>query len=224
MRLLLIEDNKVSGGDLSSQLKPHNYFIDMAFTHTAGLKLASSNVYHLLLIKYNSLCLHLISSIRQSGIITPILVYGSTCTAHEIYKIIDHGANDFLEWPFKIEDLLIRFKVMSKKFVVSQDHLIYGDLSFQYSKKMLTTKSHDIRLTKKEADLLHYLIINQKIIVSKAQLMNQLWRHQRELNDNNIEVHISTLRKKIKQLQSQVSIINKRHIGYFLVFNKPRTK
>lgn len=218
MRLLLIETNQTICRQLSESLRKHRHLIDMAFTSKAGLRLATENLYQVILVKYNSLSPSLIERIRKNGIITPILVIGKFPTNHAMHEIIDCGANDILGQPYTLDDLLIRLKIVARKHHGHVEALVFGDIEFFYQRNLIMVANSKELLTKKEAELLNVLMINRKMIVSKGQIIDSVWENHHDVKDNSVEVQISSLRKKLRSLASGVSIQSKRYLGYYLTY------
>ena len=127
------------------------------------------------------------------------------------------GADYYLTKPFENEELVATLHaIMRRKTDFVPENVTFGDLTLSPSSCELTCGAKSIKLNAKEFELMRYLMINGKNILSKETLINKIWGYDSDAGDNNVEAYISFLRKKLTALKSRVSIAVVRKVGYHL--------
>lgn len=220
MRILIIEKDKQLAILMKEALHELNTVVDLVFNPKAGIEQASMNIYHCIFVSYDFLDMNgtvIIRNIRRNGSITPIIATGSNLNSQKVNEGLIAGFNDFIPKPFSSKTLILRFRITMNNFHVDTvDFYKVGDIEFYPSSHKLMSDEDEIRLTKKESELLKLLVINQRIPMSKAQIIDHLWTNEATFNENNIEVHISNLRKKLKENDLNINIETVRNAGYSL--------
>jgi DNA-binding response OmpR family regulator len=130
---------------------------------------------------------------------------------------LDSGADDYLTKPFVPDELLARIRALTRRQgEVVMNELSFSDLTLNISMYMLQKDGKSIHLGLKEFEVMRLLITNPSIVVSKDDMISKIWGMESDAEDNNVEVYISFLRKKLQYLGSKVTISTQRKIGYFL--------
>ncbi len=149
--------------------------------------------------------------IRESDSLPVIML---TALREEDDKIsgFEGGADDYLTKPFSVRELLVRIKALLKRSGVlsTDDHFVLGDMVITLSLRQVKIKDEIIQLTPKEFDVLIYLINNQKIALSREQILDRIWGYAFEGDDRVVDTTIKRLRQKIKEDYIQTV----RGIGY----------
>lgn len=163
--------------------------------------------------------LDLLAGLRKNGCDTPALFLTALSDTTDKVTGLDVGADDYMTKPFQPEELLARVRALTRrKGEVILECLTLGDLSLDldtHSLNCVIEGNHkDIRLSETEFDVLLMLMRNQGQVISKEQLLTQVWGYDSYVEDNNVEAYISFIRKKMKYLNSRVAIETVRGVGY----------
>ena len=225
MRILLVEDEKHLAEAIAQILKKQNYTVDMVHDGDSGYDYGISDIYDLIILdimlpKMNGL--EVLKAWRKEGLATPVLLLTAKSEISDRVKGLDTGADDYLPKPFATEELMARIRALSRRKgeVITNDELVCGDIQLSAQTLMLKKADREIKLTLKECELLEFLILRKGMIASKELIIEKLWGYDSEAEDNNVEVYISFLRKKLSFLQSEVSITTTRGVGYAMDTNK----
>ena len=144
---------------------------------------------------------------------TPVLMLTARDESEDEIFGFEIGADDYVTKPFNNKILLARIKALLKKTNVITDNVIkLGDITINDISHSVTNKDEEIELSPKEYDLLMYLVRNNKIVLSREKLLNEVWGYDFLGDDRTIDTHIKNLRKKI----GRGSIKTIRGIGYKL--------
>ena len=131
---------------------------------------------------------------------------------------LDCGADYYLTKPFEPKELLACIRALTRRQpeLRQTDALEYGDLRLEKTSFTLSCGDRSVRLSRKEFDMMEMLMLNRKMVITKEKLLLKVWGYESDAEDNNVEVYISFLRKKLAYLESEVSIGTVRKVGYFL--------
>ena len=219
MKLLIVEDNQRIAESLKKGFEQENFIVDIALDGEEGLDLVLTDMYDLivldLMLPYKSgeeVC----QAIRKSGKQIPIIILTAKDTNEDIIKLLNSGADDYLTKPFSFQVLLARVKALLRRpNNIQLDKILkISDLEINLDTYTVTRTKQQIELTKKEYQLLEYLIENQEKILSKAQIQDKLWGYDEPVTDNTIEVFIKNIRNKIDKNHSKKLIKTVRGYGY----------
>jgi DNA-binding response OmpR family regulator len=131
---------------------------------------------------------------------------------------LDSGADYYLTKPFDKTELLACIRALTRRQpeLRDTDALRCGDLLLEKSSFTLRCGERSVRLSRKEFDMLELLILNQKLVITKENLLVKVWGYESDAEDNNVEVYISFLRRKLEHLHSTAKIRTIRMVGYCL--------
>jgi len=155
--------------------------------------------------------------LRREGIQAPILMLTARSTIPDKVTGLNGGADDYMTKPFDTEELIARVNALTRRIgeVVVND-LRYEDLILDVQSAVLRCGVESVQLSRKEFEVMKTFLYHPSMTVTKDALISGVWGIESEATDNNVEVYISFLRKKLKYLKSRVSIRNLQKIGYRL--------
>ena len=157
-----------------------------------------------------------IREIRRYSVV-PILILSAKSEDLDKIMGLTLGADDYLTKPFSFDELEARVRSLTRrKFKQEDPLLVCGDLSFDTLSRTAKAKGQVLKLTRKEAGILEYLLLHQGSIVSQEDLISHIWDENVDPFSNSIRVHMSSLRKKIRQVLQTDPIRNKIGQGYVL--------
>jgi len=219
MKVLLVEDEKKLIGALRFLFKKNNINIDTAEDGEEGLIFAQKDIYDVIILdimlpKISGL--EILKNMRKEKNNTPVLMLTAKDTIEDRVKGLDLGADDYLVKPFAIEELLARVRSLSRRknkdFL--GDFIEYIDLIYDEKNLALTVNSRKFNLTKKEGELMGMLIRRPGQVFTREQIIDRLWGLETDVSENNIEIYIHHLRKKLKSSKTEIKTV--RGIGYSL--------
>jgi DNA-binding response OmpR family regulator len=131
---------------------------------------------------------------------------------------LDQGADYYLTKPFEPRELLACIRALTRRQpdLRNTDALEYGDLRLDKGSFTLSCGERSLHLSRKEFDLLELLMLNREMVITKETLLLKIWGYESDAEDNNVEVYVSFLRKKLEHLHSRVKIKTIRMVGYCL--------
>jgi len=221
MKVLLIEDEKQLSEALIQVLKKNKYDVDGVYNGEDGLDCALTGIYDVIILdimlpKLNGL--EVLKEIREANISTPVIMLTAKGEISDRVKGLDSGADDYLSKPFSTDELLARLRALTRRKgeVINDDKLSFKDFSLNLSTYMLEGKKNNVKLTLKELAILKYFLLKPERVVVKEDLIVKVWGYDSDAENNNIEVYISFLRKKLQYIGSTAKISTIRGVGYKL--------
>lgn len=221
VRVLIVEDEVRLAATLAELLRRHGYTADTCHNGIDGLDSAVSGIYDLLILDAMLPGMDgfsLLRRLREGGSALPVLMLTARSEVADRVRGLDSGADYYLTKPFEPEELLACIRSLLRRGgdVQKEDILSFGDLRLEQGTFLLTCAERSVRLSRREYDLMELLMRNGKVIVTKEQILLKVWGYDSDAEDNNVEVYISFLRRKLTHLHSQVQIKTMRLVGYCL--------
>ncbi len=220
MRILIVEDEKRLAQTLGDLLEAHNYTADLSYDGESGLDNALTGIYDAVILdvmlpKRNGF--EIVRAMRSEGVKTPVLMLTARTQTDDKVQGLDAGADYYLTKPFHTQELLACIRAITRRENEVEDNAIsFGDLRLDLSSCQLICGGKSVRLSRKEFELMAKLMANGTHVVTKETLLLSVWGYDSNAEDNNVEVYISFLRKKLRHIKSSVSIKTLRMIGYRL--------
>lgn len=218
MRILVVEDDPDIRGALTSCLTTACFAVDASGTAEEALYLAQLNDYDLIVTDYilpEGSGLDLCRNLRAEGSSIPILVLSVKSSIPDKVLLLEQGADDYLTKPFSYEEIVARVHALLRRPAKMQSALISeGDIVIDSTRQVVTCRSKDVYLTRKEFTLLEYLAQRKGTVVTRAMLIEHVWNMNRDLFSNTIEAHILNLRRKLASQSKQKFIYTVPGRGY----------
>ena len=221
MRVLVIEDEVRLAATLQDLLELNGYTADVCHDGEAGLDNALTAIYDVILLDVMLPKLDgftVLRRLRAEGNATPVLMLTARSETSDKVTGLDSGEDYYLTKPFDPKELLACVRALTRRQpeLRESDRLTCGDLRLEQSSFTLYCGERSVRLSRKEYDMLELLMLNQKMVITKEKLLLKVWGYESDAEDNNVEVYISFLRKKLDYLHSGVKIRTIRMVGYCL--------
>ena len=220
MRVLIVEDERRLAEALGQIMAEQRYQADVVYDGADGLDYALTGQYDVIILDVMLPKLdgfEVASRLRHAHVSTPILMLTARDEMPDKIAGLDHGADDYMTKPFDIGELLARVRALTRRQgEVIGEQLADGDLTLELSTRCLRCESKSVRLGFKEFDVLRQLMVHPRSVVPKEDIIARVWGLESDAEDNNVEVYISFLRKKLIFLESTVSIGTVRKVGYYL--------
>ena len=220
MRVLIVEDERRLAEALGQIMAEQRYQTDVVYDGADGLDYALTEQYDVIVLDVMLPKLdgfEVASRLRHAHVSTPILMLTARDEMPDKIAGLDHGADDYMTKPFDIGELLARVRALTRRQgEVIGEQLAAGDLILDLSTRCLRQGDKSVRLGFKEFDVLRQLMVHPRAVVPKENIIARVWGLDSDAEDNNVEVYISFLRKKLTFLESNVSIGTVRKVGYYL--------
>ena len=230
-KILIIEDDQSIRDGLTSLLLSSNYLpLTLEMDQITVDKIKESKP-DLILLDINLPEINGRDFIRQirKDLNTPIIMVTSQNTEMDEALSISYGADDFITKPYNPTILLLRITAILRRANSISDTMIYRNLQVDFKKGAISkinpnsrnistdySKKQTIELTKNELLIFRTLLFNQERIVSRNELMTELWDNCEYINDNALTVNISRLRDKLEKLGEKDTIETRKGLGYIL--------
>lgn len=215
-KILLIEDEDNIRKIIAYDLSKAGYEVIEACDGKEGLALGLQDEYDLMIIDWMLPFLdgvELVKRFRSKNIESIFMMLTAKDSEEDIVEAFEAGADDYMSKPFSPKELLARINAHLKR-VRKKDGKNFMDIELDNSKRKVKVSGKDLVLTKKEYDLLEYFIINNNIVLSRDQILNDLWGFDYDGDTRIVDVHTFKLRNKLKC--SKAKIASSRGVGYIL--------
>lgn len=159
----------------------------------------------------------LVRRLRAVGNSTPVIFLTARDDIEDRVCGLDIGADDYLVKPFAFDELLARIRVVLRKHSGGRTSVLtVGDLEVDTAARKVRRAGREINLSAKEYELLHYLLLNKGIVLSREKIENHIWNYDYDGGTNVVDVYIRYLRKKLDDGFDKKLIHTVRGMGYVL--------
>lgn len=223
MRILVIEDESTLNKNISEALSSESFVVESVFDGFLAERLLRKESFDCIVMDINlpkkngyDLC----KEFRTYNTHTPILMLTAFDELEDKIKGFDSGADDYLTKPFFMKELILRINSLIKRSQNNessfQEIITALDISIHVAQKKVTRQNQEISLTPREYQILVMLCKNPGEIISKNELIKEIWGTSMDVNTNTIEVYLNFLRNKIDKPFGKNSIKTKIGYGYYL--------
>lgn len=229
MKILIIEDEYNLADAISSMLKKEKYLVTITTDGNEGLDEALSDIYDLIILDVMLPGLdgfEILKEIRKEEIKSKVLMLTAKSNIEDKLIGLNNGADDYLTKPFHMDELLARVNIQLRKDRVKDNNLTMGDINLDINSLNLINinTKETINIIGKEFQLLEMFMSNPNQILDKEQVFSKIWGYESEVELNTLEAYISFLRKKLKLINSKVTIKAVRNVGYKLEVENEKVK
>ena len=220
MRILLAEDERELSRALVAILEHAGYVVDAALDGEEALYDLDINDYDIAILdimmpKVDGLAV--LKTIREKGLVLPVLTLTAKSEIRDRVAGLDAGANDYLTKPFAASELLARIRVLTRTTpTVAKRELRFGDISIDERASQLVCGDERIDLTAREFQMMEMLVTAKGSKLSTDAFMRKVWGSLSDVETSVVWVNLSNLRKKLARVGSSVCISALRNVGYFL--------
>lgn len=219
-RILVIEDDEDIVDVLRRTLRAEGYEVRAAEDGESGLRVSNEFVPDLVILDLglpDMDGLEVCTSLREGDSDVPILMLTAREGTENRVTGLDSGADDYLEKPYKREELLARIRALLRRRPPRGSAMItVGDLRLNPDSQEALRGDREVELTKREFELLEYLMRNQRLVISRERLLEEVWGYDPLDETNTIDVFISNLRRKLEEGGEPRILHTKRGAGYVI--------
>ncbi len=222
MQILLIEDEPKTLAFIRKGLEENGYAVDTAADGQEGLRLAMANAYQIIIsdivlpgMSGITLCRQLRNLQNQ----TPLLMLTALGGVGHVVEGLDSGADDYLVKPFEFQELLARIRTLTKRGASASQPaplLVLADLELNIQSRSARRGGKDIPLTAREYALLEFMLRNKERVLSRQEIVREVWGLDFDTGTNMVEVYINYLRRKIDKDFSEKLIHTQFGLGYVM--------
>lgn len=221
MNILIIEDEYSLADAVAERLKNEKFNVCIKTNGEEGEDEALTGNYDLILLDVmlpGKNGFEILRYLRQEKIKTPIIMLTAKSEIDDKINALENGADDYVTKPFSTRELMARIKAVLKRTNNIEDTncLEFSDLKLDLKKAKLKCNDNEIQISGKELELLEQLLLNKNQIISREKLLERIWGYESDTEYNNVEVYITFIRRKLKLIDSKVTIKAVRGIGYKL--------
>ena len=220
MRILVIEDEPELLQDISKGLILKGYAVDQADNGEIGCQMAIDEEYDLIVLDLNLPGMDgfsILKELRKERPQTKVLILSANSELDSKLSGFELGASDYLTKPFHFAELEARIRVLlNRKFIQQSSCLTYQGISLNTLNRTIEINGAPVSLTTKEFSILEYFLLNQGRLITQQELIDHVWNGDADPFSSSIRVHLSALRKKLKNALGHDPIQTKIGEGYRL--------
>lgn len=222
MRILLAEDDENLNETLVYGLTRAGFDVDTCFDGEDALFYGEQDIYDVILL--DRMLPHMegsevLTTLRQKGICTPIILITALGMLSDKVEGLDLGADDYLVKPFALEELLARIRCVIRRprQIVDEEAVSLADITWHAAENRLTGPTGSCTLSKRETALLEAFLKSDGATLSRSILLLKVWGPDSDVEEGNLDNYIHFLRRRLKTVGSSLTIKTVRGIGYTMV-------
>ena len=220
MKVLIVEDERALADALEHIVRRAGYAADAVYNGTDALAQAMEGDYDVIVLDVmlpDMDGFQIVTRLRARGNPTPVLMLTARADVSDKVTGLNAGADDYMTKPFDNAELLARLNALCRRtgeVVLNEIH--FADVTLDLNAARLSAGSDSVQLNKKEFELARLLLSHPRQTLSMDAIYSHVWGLDAEVTENNVMAYVSFLRKKLKYLNSRVTIRNIPQIGYRL--------
>ena len=220
MKVLIVEDERALADALEHIVRRAGYAADAVYNGTDALAQAMEGDYDVIVLDVmlpDMDGFQIVTRLRARGNPTPVLMLTARADVSDKVTGLNAGADDYMTKPFDNAELLARLNALCRRtgeMVLNEIH--FADVTLDLNAARLSAGSDSVQLSKKEFELARLLLSHPRQTLSMDAIYSHVWGLDAEVTENNVMAYVSFLRKKLKYLNSRVTIRNIPQIGYRL--------
>ena len=219
MHILVVEDEVLLAKSLKEILEESEHGVSLAYDGEEGLELARNAHFDLLILdlmlpKLNGF--QVARTLRKEKNGLPILMLTAKSDILDRVEGLDSGADYYLTKPFDKRELLACINALLRRQGKEVNQISFGNTSLDLDSSELVSGENALRLSSKEFQMMKLLLSEGKNNITKNTFLEKIWGFDSDATENNVEVYIGFLRKKLKALSSDIAIVASRGLGYHL--------
>jgi len=220
--ILLVEDEEKIARFIRLELEHEGYTVTVCHNGRDGLELAQNGSFDLCLLDIMLPALsgmEVLRRLRKSSELPVIMVTARDAVMDKVGGL-DMGADDYITKPFSIEELLARIRMVLRRRGTAAkadntDRLTFGGrLIMSTNARSVSVDGREVDLTAREFDLLHHLLLNKNIVLSRDKILSAVWGYDYVGETNVVDVYVRYLRSKIDDVFGLQVITTVRGVGY----------
>ena len=221
MRILLAEDDKRLGNLIQYMLEQNKFSVEWVTNGADIYEYAMYSDYDVLILDWmmpGENGIDACRRLRDNGYEKAILILTAKDSIEDRVTGLDAGADDYLVKPFEFAELLARLRALGRRSTqkIQQEVVEIGEFSLNRTTKVLKKKDQVIQLSPREFQIFDLLAQNLGVVVPRDIILDRIWGLERDITSNNIDSYMKILRKKLQEVDGNISIKTVRGIGYRL--------
>ncbi|GHV32556.1 DNA-binding response regulator [Bacteroidia bacterium] len=222
MKILVIEDEPEMVKTIESFLSNEKFIVEKATNYDSGIEKVFLYEYDCILLDISlpgGSGLKILEKMKKAGVAGNVIIISAKDSIEDKITGLDFGADDYLTKPFHLAELHARIKaVMRRKQLDGKEILHFGNLSLDFKNRLVFVDEEELKLTRKEFDMLSFFATNTNRLITKEALAEHVWGDNTDAADNLDFVYsqMKNLRKKLKDSGADIVIENVYGIGYKL--------
>jgi len=219
MKILVIEDERLLAATLKTLLRKKGFDVECVYDGEDGADYALTGVYDLLILDVMMPKMdgyQVAREVRSKRCGTPILMLTARSGLEDRIEGLNAGADYYLTKPFDTRELLACVNALLRRQGNQVDEMVLGNTALDLSACMLVCGEKSVRLSAKEFDVMRCLMQSGDNVLSKEIILSKVWGYDSNAVENNVEVYVGFLRKKLQAIGSNIKIEAIRRLGYHL--------
>jgi len=220
LKVLIVEDEKTLAYEVEAFLKKAFYLCELAHNGRKALEMLDLNLYDFILLDLglpDTDGLQLLAEAKKLNPEAAYIILTARGNIEDRIKGLDLGADDYLPKPFSLPELQSRMQAISRrKFGIKNEAVPIGEFEVDLQNRTLSSNNNQVELTRKEFDLLSYMLLHKNRVLTRMQLSEHIWGSftDDDSDSNYIDVHIKNIRKKLSAHAPVDWLETVRGVGY----------